>query len=86
MAFIQSLYIAKGGLGVKVPWMAQYPCDTSSVVFFHSLISKTRRVYFSFFIYFLGSRRGRGGAGLGLSCLLARIVFDLFIYTRSHLG
>lgn len=34
MAFIQSLYIVKGGLGVKVPWIVQYPCNTSSVGFF----------------------------------------------------
>ena len=70
MAFIQFLYIAKGGPGVKVPWMVQYPCNTSSVVFFCPLISETRHVYFSLY-YFLGSRRCRGVRDWGLSCLRA---------------
>lgn len=65
MAFIQALYIAKGGLGVKVPWIVQYPCNTSSVCFFCSLISETRRVHFSFFIIFWAA----DGAGLGIVLL-----------------
>ena len=83
MAFIQSLYIAKGGLGVKVPWIVQYPCNTSSVGFFCSLISETRRVHFSVFHYFLGSRRGRGGAGLGI-ILLARAHCVRLIYLHAE--
>ena len=83
MAFILSLYIAKGGLGVKVPWMAQYPCDTSSVVFFHSLISKTRRVYFSFFILFSGQQKGPWGCGIGIVLLAcAHCVRLIYLHTE----
>ena len=62
MAFMQSLYIAKGGPGVKVPWMVQYPCNTSSVGFFCSLISET------FFILFSGHQTMPWGCGIG-GCL-----------------
>lgn len=82
-AFIQSLYIAKGGLGVKVPWIVQYPCNTSSVGFFRSLISETRRVHFSFFYYFLGSRPCRRVAGLGIVLLdCAHCVRLIYLHTE----
>lgn len=68
MAFIQSLYIAKGGPGVKVPWMVQYPCNTSWVGFFCSLISETRRVYFNFLFLFSGQQKVCG-IGDCLACL-----------------
>lgn len=80
MAFIQSLYIAKGGLGVKVPWIVQYPCNTSSVGFFCSLISETRRVYFSFLLF---SGQQTGGAGLEI-VLLARLRALCSTYLSTH--
>ena len=81
-----NLYIAKGGPGVKY-----HGWSNTRVIplrwFFCPLIPETRCVYSSFFFIIFWAADGAVGVrGWRLSYSLARIVFDLFIYARSHLG